>query len=148
MLYQLSNQNLWYTCLIRSAASFSVYEPFSTMRSNSSPPVTLSKGNFDRDLEGTIALWGFKYSMEIEIEMDVVHRGIKVAFGKEEEKNSLRFMNMRHTHCKMYHYIKFIWIIIILNHLPLHFYSLDNIILSCFYSKSISFNIDDFMFKK
>ena len=29
------------TCLIKSAASFSVYDPFSTIRSKSSPPVTL-----------------------------------------------------------------------------------------------------------
>ena len=33
------------TCLMRSAASFSLYEPFSTIRSNSSPPVTLAARN-------------------------------------------------------------------------------------------------------
>ena len=112
MLYELSNQNLSYTCLIRSAASFSVYEPFSTMRSNSSPPVTLSKRNFERFLEVKIAFWCFTYSMVIEIEIEVVHRGIKVAFGEKEEINSLRFMNMLHTLCKMYQYFKSLsWII-------------------------------------
>ena len=34
------------TCLIRSAASFSEYDPFSTILSNSSPPVTLTN-SFD-----------------------------------------------------------------------------------------------------
>ena len=34
--------------MIRSAASFSVYEPFSTIRSNNSPPVTLPSASYSQ----------------------------------------------------------------------------------------------------